>query len=202
MHFVPQDNLHSNNKTKEQDKMARITEIIEGNFGRANGELRQTQSGQYVFGFSTVVTPRRKVGNDWVDDESIWTECTIWGTTAKVFADAVAAGVVRGGTPLIMTGTRRARLADAYVNKNGQEVPARVEQSVNVDTVGIQFLPYLTITGTGKPDGTATPQAGGQSQQQATGNVFAGANAQDAGDIFGTSKPAENKSGDDPFSIF
>lgn len=182
-----------------------MTEIIEGNFGRANGELRKTQKGQDVFGFSVVVTPRRKVGNDWVDDESIWTECTLWGPTAKSFAQAVANGSVRGGTPLIIIGTRRARQADAYVNKNGQEVPARIEQSINVDSVGVQFMPYLTITGTAKPDGSAT--GGGQAPAANhdggnAGNVF-GSNVSpktevDVNDIFAQG----SGDGGDPFSVF
>lgn len=181
--------------------MAKILEVIEGNLGRSQ-QLRKTANGQGVMNFSIVATPRRKQGDNWVDDESIWTECTLWGKAAESFAESIASGVVKPGTPLIGVGQRKARRADSYVNKDGQTVPERVEQSVSLESIGVQITPYTLITGIGKPSGVGAPAGGSAPAGNANEQIFdqTAAPAATEGDIFGSgSAPA---AGGDIFGDF
>ncbi len=142
--------------------MAKVTEIIQGNLGRI-GELRELNGGNAVLGISVVVTPRVKKNNEWVDDESIWTDVTLWGDVARNFV----ASNLKAGTALTVIGTRRARRAEAYTAKDGTEVPERVVQSVNADSVAVDITRWTVVNGTSKVNsgnGAATAASAGAAQ--------------------------------------
>ena len=64
------------------------TTIVKGNMGKP-AELRFTQSGKAVLGFSLADTPRRRNANgEWEDaGETLWLDVTVWGDEAEVLAD-------------------------------------------------------------------------------------------------------------------
>lgn len=64
------------------------TTIVKGNMGKP-AELRFTQSGKAVLGFSLADTPRRRnASGEWEDaGETLWLDVTVWGDAAEVLAD-------------------------------------------------------------------------------------------------------------------
>lgn len=64
------------------------TTTVKGNMGRA-AELRFTQSGKAVLGFSLADTPRRRNdAGEWEDaGETLWLDVSVWGDDAEALAD-------------------------------------------------------------------------------------------------------------------
>lgn len=74
---------------------------IAGNVGR-DAELRSTQSGEKVLGFSLAVdNGKDKTGNK---RESTWFDCSIWGVRAEKLA-----GHITKGSKMVLTGRPTAR---------------------------------------------------------------------------------------------
>lgn len=184
--------------------MAQVQDVINGNLGRV-GKLNATASGLAVVNISVVATPRlRNQAGEWVDDEAIWTDVTLWGPVATNFVNAN----LPLGTPLVIIGTRKARKAPAYTNQQNIEVPARVEQTVNASSIAVEITRFVTVTGTEK----VQSQGQGQSQQQAPARQQAPAqqqapatqksndifNDEDSSDIFGSSSASDDS--DDIFN--
>lgn len=159
--------------------MAQIKELIQGNIGRI-GELRVVGTNA-VLNLSVAVTPRKKQGDEWVDDETVWTEVTVWGDTARNIVNSD----IKPGTPVIIYGTRKARLAPAYQAKNGTEVPERVEQSVTADIFSVELTRWHVIT---KIEKANNNNAGGAPANTAPANTSAANTA--------VSAPTENLFGD------
>lgn len=125
--------------------MPLVQDIIQGTVGRIS-ELREIGNGNYVLNLSVAVTPRKKVNDEWVDDTTIWTEVTLWGETAKNFANSA----VKKGTAVLILGNRKARVAQAYINKNGVEVPERIEQFINATEIAVCINNYQFVPGIDK----------------------------------------------------
>ena len=142
--------------------MAQIKELIQGNIGRI-WELRVAGTNA-VLNVSVAVTPRKKQGDEWVDDETVWTEVTVWGDTARNIVNSD----IKPGTPVIIYGTRKARLAPAYQAKNGTEVPERVEQSVTADIFAVELTRWHVIT---KIDKANKSNVGGAPANTAAANT-------------------------------
>lgn len=174
--------------------MALVREIIQGNVGRI-GELRELNGGNAVLNVSVAVTPRKKEGNEWVDDETIWTEVSLWGDVARNFVNSD----IKAGTPVVVIGRRSARRVEAYTTKDGREVPEHVEQSVTADSISVEITRWHVITGIDRANNGGGHQSAPAKKQAAkpaakkkapaTDDLFAGG----SDDIFG---------GDDTDDIF
>lgn len=116
-------------------------QLVVGTLGRSS-ELRELPNDNAVINFSLAVTPRKKQGNDWVDDETIWTNVVMWGRDARAFD----ANKFTPGTQLVVYGVIRAVRRQAFTTKAGVEVPERVEQEVNADWAAVAVSPFTTIT--------------------------------------------------------
>lgn len=54
--------------------------------------LRITPNGNSVVNFRVPVTKSKKVGDDWIDENTTWYDCTAWGETAEMIAEHFTAG--------------------------------------------------------------------------------------------------------------
>lgn len=98
---------------------------VQGNLG-ADAELRKTPNGKLVTSFSVGNTPRVQKDNEWVDGETIWFRCFVWGKDATG-----AANELRKGSRVIVTG----RLSqNTYLDKEGVE---RRTIEINCDGYGV-----------------------------------------------------------------
>jgi single-strand DNA-binding protein len=98
---------------------------VQGNLG-ADAELRKTPNGKLVTSFSLGNTPRIQKDNEWIDGETVWFRCFVWGKDATG-----AANELRKGSRVIITG----RLSqNNYVTKEGTE---RTSLEINADAYGI-----------------------------------------------------------------
>lgn len=94
--------------------------IIVGNVGRVY-ELRKVgKDDRSVVDFSVACTPRRRNADtqEWEDGDTIWSNCTAWGTLADNIAETW-----NPGDPVIIVG--RTEMKSGYTNKEGEEVPPR-----------------------------------------------------------------------------
>ena len=100
---------------------------VEGNLG-GDAELRVTPNGVSVTSFNLANTPRTldKKTNEWLDGETIWFRCFVWGKNATG-----AAQQLRKGTKVVVVGRFNVNI---YVDKEGVE---RKQLEINVDNYGI-----------------------------------------------------------------
>lgn len=98
---------------------------VTGNLGQ-DPELKQTPQGVWVTSFSIANTPRVKKNNEWVDGETIWYRCFVWGKDATG-----AANELRKGSRIFVSGRFT---VETYVDKEGVE---RKALEINVDNYGI-----------------------------------------------------------------
>lgn len=97
-----------------------------GNLG-ADAELRKTPTGKLVTSFNIANTPRIKENNEWIDGETIWYRCFIWGQDATG-----AANELRKGSKVVLFGALK---QNTWVDKEGVE---RKTLEINVDEYGIK----------------------------------------------------------------
>jgi single-strand DNA-binding protein len=98
---------------------------VTGNLGD-DATLRKTPTGILVTSFSLANTPRIKKDNDWIDGETFWFRCFVWGKDATG-----AANELRKGSRIVVTG----RLSQStYLDKEGVE---RRTVEINADSYGI-----------------------------------------------------------------
>lgn len=71
-----------------------------------------------VIDFSVAVTPRKLVDDEWVDQTTIWTNCTAWNRQAEHISRSF-----KSGDRVFVEGV--AEMKEGYTNKEGVEVPAR-----------------------------------------------------------------------------
>ena len=83
---------------------------VVGNAGR-DAELRYTQSGRAVTGFSVADSRSFQVNNEW-KEETIWWDCSVWGKSAEGAAERI-----KRGDPLTLIGTAG---RDEFTNQAGQ----------------------------------------------------------------------------------
>lgn len=180
-----------------------VQEIIEGNVGKIN-ELKTLGNDNAVLNISIANTPSRKEGDNWVDDETIWTDVTLWGKLAT----NVANSAIKPGTPVLVVGKRKARRVEAYTSQSGQEFPERVVQSITADHFAVQVNNWHLVTETDKAakgsfsgasnnNSSASKTAPKQTQTQKddifdqtapatnTDDIFGGSDSADDDDIFG-----------------
>ena len=98
---------------------------VQGNLG-ADAELRKTPNGKLVTSFSLGNTPRIQKDNDYVDGETIWFRCFVWGKDATG-----AANELRKGSRVVITGRL---VQNTYIDKEGVE---RKTLEINADGYGI-----------------------------------------------------------------
>jgi single-strand DNA-binding protein len=102
--------------------MAREGIITITGYAGGNAELRTTNSGGSVATFTLANTPRIKKDDAWVDGETVWFRCAIWGAAADV-----AVNQITKGTRLLVTG----RL-------NIVTYEEKLQININVDEYGIK----------------------------------------------------------------
>lgn len=99
---------------------------VSGNLGN-DPEMRKTPNGKLVTSFSIGNTPRIKQNEEWIDGETIWFRCFVWGKDATG-----AANELRKGSRIVLTGRFS---IDTYLDKEGVE---RKALEINVDEYGIK----------------------------------------------------------------
>lgn len=109
--------------------MAQLTSqvVMVGNL-TADPELRYTQSGQPVANFTVASTPRSfdKTKNEWVDGETVFQRCSLWGKPAENFAASAAKG-----TRVMVAGALKSR---TFQDKDDNP---RTAIELSVDEVGL-----------------------------------------------------------------
>lgn len=170
--------------------MAQITEIIRGNVGRI-GDLRELNNGNAVLNLAVAVTPRKREGDNWVDDETVWTNISLWGDVAR----NVINSDIKPGTPVVVIGTRKARVVAAYTTKDGREVPEHVEQNVTADSIAVEITRWNVVTQTGKANNSGGA-AGGAAQTQSTAKAKTSNTAANTNTFTGTDDPFGGDSSD------
>lgn len=99
-----------------------------GNVG-ADPELRFTSAGDPVASFPVAVTPRKKQGSEWVDEETQWYRVSAW----RYDAEAVTEHVTKGARVRVC-GKLRPSL---YEGANG----TRLSLDVTADWNGVTLVP-------------------------------------------------------------
>ena len=103
--------------------MSEITVI--GNV--AKPELRFTQSGKPVFGFSLAQSHRKKdQSGQWQDDGTTWRKVTVWGQKGELLAEHISQG-----DRVMVVGQERIREYDKQDGSKGQSL------ELNARDVGI-----------------------------------------------------------------
>lgn len=116
--------------------MANLTTqmTVAGNLTR-DPEVRYTQSGQAVASFSVASTPRTydKDKKEYVDGETVFTNCTLWGKPAEYLAASASKG-----SRIIASGILKSR---TYTDKDNNP---RSSTELVVDEIGMSltFSPY------------------------------------------------------------
>lgn len=129
----------------------------------ADPELRFTQSGQAVAGFTVASTPRTFKDGEWKDGDALFMRCTVW----RQYAENVAESLVRGAR-VIVTGRLKQR---SFETREGEK---RTVVELDVDEVG-PALRYVTAK-VNKADRGGGTDGGRPADQWATqGNTNAGA---------------------------
>jgi single-strand DNA-binding protein len=102
------------------------TIVVIGNLG-ADAEMRKTPNGKLVTSFNIANTPRIKENNEWIDGETIWYRCFVWGQDATG-----AANELRKGSRVLITGTLK---QNTWIDKENTE---RKTLEINVEEYGIK----------------------------------------------------------------
>jgi single-strand DNA-binding protein len=101
------------------------TVIVQGNVC-LDPQLTLTDSGKARLTLRVAAGERKKVGDDWVDGETTFVNCTIWGFQAEAASESITKG-----TPIVVVGKLRSY---TYDNKEGAKVTAF---EVNVESVAV-----------------------------------------------------------------
>ena len=89
--------------------------------------MRKTPTGKFVTSFNIANTPRVKENNEWIDGETVWYRCFVWGQDATG-----AANELRKGNKVLIYGTLK---QNTWVDKEGVE---RKTLEINVEEYGIK----------------------------------------------------------------
>jgi single-strand DNA-binding protein len=94
-------------------------------------KIRFTPNGNPVVDLRIATTPRKKVGEDWVDGETLWFDVSVW----KQFAENIAASLHKGDRVTVS-----GRLAQStYIRDDGT---AKVSLAVEGAVVGVDLSRY------------------------------------------------------------
>jgi single-strand DNA-binding protein len=104
--------------------------ITGGRVGK-DPELKFLKDGTAVLSISVAVTPRKKDGDKWVDDNTIWFRVSQFGKDAESTTE-----LVKKGDKVIVTG--RFSMSE-YINKEEQKV-----QSPEIKADGIAIMGRVT----------------------------------------------------------
>lgn len=128
--------------------MANDTQLTVAGFLTGDPDLRFITSGAAVCSFTVASTPRKfdKSRNEWVDGETLFMRCSLWGTEAE----NVAASLVKGNRVIVM-----GRLVSRSWDKDGEK---RTATEMQVDEVGLSLKfsrvnPENVIKSTAKSSG-------------------------------------------------
>lgn len=127
-------------------------------------ELRFTPAGRAACSFRLASTPRRfdKNSNQWVDGETLWLNCTVWGeqgeNLAETFGDAKSLRVV-------VTGRLKQR---SYQTKEGEN---RVSYEVEADEVAPSLKFASAVVNRNPREGGNTPYQGNKGGFQGGGQA-------------------------------
>lgn len=116
--------------------------MIAGTVGK-DAELRRTQAGDPVLGFSVAVSNGKDKNGNWRD--STWYDCSLWGKRAEALQ-----GMITKGTKLAVTGRPK-----------GREHNGKVYLGLHVSE--------LTFMGGGSRDSNPTPEHGNVMGQVGSG---------------------------------
>lgn len=94
------------------------THTVVGNIGSIYKMRTVGKDNREVIDFTVAATPRKKVGDDWVDGETYWLNVTVWGKLAANVEKSFKAG-----DRVVVIG--RMDMKPGYKNKDEVEVPAR-----------------------------------------------------------------------------
>jgi single-strand DNA-binding protein len=97
---------------------------LEGNLV-ADPELRFTASGKAVANFRVATSERKKQGDEWVDGDECFLDCSIWDEAAENVTESLTVGA-----KVIVTGRLRQR---SYETNSGEK---RTVYEVKCDSVG------------------------------------------------------------------
>lgn len=97
---------------------------LEGNLV-ADPELRFTASGKAVANFRVATSERKKQGDEWVDGDECFLDCSIWDKAAENLTDSLTVGA-----KVIVVGRLRQR---SYETNSGEK---RTVYEVKADSVG------------------------------------------------------------------
>lgn len=97
---------------------------LEGNLV-ADPELRFTAAGKAVANFRIATSERKKQGNDWIDGDECFLECTVWDQMAENVCESLTKG-----QKVIVTGRLKQRSYDTNAGER------RTVYEVKVDSVG------------------------------------------------------------------
>ncbi len=97
---------------------------LEGNLV-ADPELRFTAQGKAVANFRVATSERKKQGNDWVDGDECFIECTVWDKAAENVTESLTKG-----QKVIVTGRLKQRSYDTNAGER------RTVYELKVDSVG------------------------------------------------------------------
>lgn len=97
---------------------------LEGNLV-ADPELRFTASGKAVANFRVATSERKKQGDEWVDGDECFLDCSIWDKAAENVTESLTVGA-----KVIVTGRLRQR---SYETNSGEK---RTVYEVKCDSVG------------------------------------------------------------------
>lgn len=116
---------------------------ITGNLVR-EPEVRFTPGGHAVASFSVATNDRKKQGDEWVDGDTSYWECSAWRDLAEAVAELAK------GAPVIVVGKLKQR---SFETREGQK---RTVTEIDVETVGIDMAVQARR---GKHAGTQAPRA-------------------------------------------
>jgi single-strand DNA-binding protein len=94
-------------------------------------KLRFTANGNSVVDLRIATTPRKKVGEDWVDGETLWFDVSVW----KQFAENVAESLHKGDRVTVS-----GRLAQSTFTR--EDGTAKVKLGVEAAVVGVDLSRY------------------------------------------------------------
>ena len=97
-----------------------------GNVG-GDAEMRTTPNGKLVTSFNLATTPRVQKNNEWIDGETIWLRCFVWGKDATG-----AANELRKGQRVLVQGRFK---QNTWINKEGAE---QKSLEIDVEEYGIK----------------------------------------------------------------
>lgn len=112
--------------------MAFPMELFFGTVGQVREKRVVGKDDRSVINFSVAYTPRTKNSSgEWVDKQTIWRECTVWGKQADYVEESF-----RKGDRVFVYG--QLNVGDPYTDKNGDEHSGR--EFILVEETGLSVL--------------------------------------------------------------